>query len=375
MVGKGGHRGFGYLRLLPSKRWHASYVGPDGVRYSAPFTFEANDDAVGWLSAERKLIESRAWTSPERRLVVEATATMTVAQYAQSWLRDRELKPRTAAHYKQLYTRFIEPALGGVRIADVTPPAIRSWYAQIGAGKPTQRAHAYALLKAICKTAVDDDVLTTNPCRIVGAAQAKRASRTTPASPDELAAIIAAVPVRYRAMIALASWCALRLGELSELRRGDVDLASGVVQVRRAMTWVSSTAVIGTPKSSAGIRDVAIPPHVLPLLREHIARMPVAGRDALLFPAAHDPKKHMRPATVYKVYYPARSAAGRPDLRFHDLRHTGAVLATRAGASLAEVMSRLGHSTPGAAMRYQHAAQGRDAEIAARLSSLSEGTA
>jgi integrase len=73
---------------------------------------------------------------------------------------------------------------------------------------------------------------------------------------------------------------------------------------------------------------------------------------------------------LYRVFYRARAAAGRPDLRFHDLRHTGAVLAAQTGATLAELIGRLGHSTPGAALRYQHAAQGRDMEIAKALSAL-----
>ena len=66
----------------------------------------------------------------------------------------------------------------------------------------------------------------------------------------------------------------------------------------------------------------------------------------------------LAPSTLYKVFYPARHKAGRADLRFHDLRHTGATLAAATGATLAELMSRLGHSTPGAALRYQHAAAG-----------------
>ena len=78
----------------------------------------------------------------------------------------------------------------------------------------------------------------------------------------------------------------------------------------------------------------------------------------------------MAPSTLYKVFYPAREAAGRQDLRWHDLRHTGAVLAAQTGATLAELMGRLGHTTPGAAMRYQHAAADRDTEIARRLSAL-----
>jgi integrase len=66
----------------------------------------------------------------------------------------------------------------------------------------------------------------------------------------------------------------------------------------------------------------------------------------------------------------SRTKAKRPDRRFHDLRHSGAVLAAQAGATLAELMARLGHSTSAAALRYQHAAQGRDKAIAAALSKL-----
>ena len=61
---------------------------------------------------------------------------------------------------------------------------------------------------------------------------------------------------------------------------------------------------------------------------------------------------------------------GRPDLRLHDLRRSGAVLAASTGATIAELMACLGHSTPAAAMRYQHAAQGRDQVIAVLLSKL-----
>jgi integrase len=80
----------------------------------------------------------------------------------------------------------------------------------------------------------------------------------------------------------------------------------------------------------------------------------------------------MSPSALYAVFYPARERAGRPDLRFHDLRHTGAVLAAATGATLAELMARLGHSTVSAAMRYQHAAADRDKAIAEALSRLAE---
>ena len=81
-------------------------------------------------------------------------------------------------------------------------------------------------------------------------------------------------------------------------------------------------------------------------MKAHLNNHTGKGKDALLFPAAADSNAHMAPSTLYKVYYPARKAVGREDLRWHDLRHTGAVLAAQTGATLAELMGRLGHSTP-----------------------------
>ena len=117
------------------------------------------------------------------------------------------------------------------------------------------------------------------------------------------------------------------------------------------------------------MRDVAIPPHIVREVKAHLASEYVGVTpDALLFAAQSG--RHLQPSTLYRHFYKARDAAKRPDLRWHDLRHSGAVLAAQTGATLAELMARLGHSTPAAAMRYQHAAQGRDQAIAAALSAL-----
>lgn len=113
---------------------------------------------------------------------------------------------------------------------------------------------------------------------------------------------------------------------------------------------------------------MTIPPHLLPTVNAHLSKNTTKGRDAPLFPAAGDPSKHLAPATLHRAFYKAREAAERPDVRFHDLRHTGAVPAASTGASLAELIARLGHSTAGTAVRYQHASQDRDRVIAAALS-------
>jgi hypothetical protein len=60
-------RSFGYIRRLPSKRYQASYIGPDLGRHAAPDTFETNMEAEGWLRDERKIISSGEWMPPKRR--------------------------------------------------------------------------------------------------------------------------------------------------------------------------------------------------------------------------------------------------------------------------------------------------------------------
>lgn len=371
MAGKANHRGFGHLRKLPSKRWQASYAGPDGGRHKAPQTFHAKGDAEAFLALEHSLISAGTWTSPASRAQAARDPQNTFGAYAERWLRNRDLKPRTGEHYRSLLDRQILPTLNDVAIKAVTPELVGNWYADLDKSRPTLRAHAYGLLRTILGSAVTDRRIEANPCHIRGAGAARRVHKTQPATLAELQALVTAMPERYRLMVLLASWCALRFGELVELRRQDIDLTKAVIRVRRGAVRAGGKVIVGTPKSDAGIRDVAIPPHLLPLIRGHLGASITGGREGLLFPAA-DGNSTLAPSTLYRTFYRAREAAGRPDLRFHDLRHTGAVLAASTGATLAELMARLGHSTPAAAMRYQHAAQGRDAQIAAALSALAE---
>jgi integrase len=354
--------GSGTTRQLASGRWQARFRGEDGVMRPAPTTFDTKLDANAWLKAQAGDVERGTWTPPKGR----ATSTSTLRDYAETWLSSRDLKPRTRLLYRSLLDALILPDLGDARLERISPTTVRNWYATLDPATPTRRAHAYSLLRSIFTTAVADDLVSTNPCRIRGAGASKKVHRTRVASLAELEVIVSAMPSRYRAMVLLAAWCGLRFGELTELRRGDVDLEAGVLRVERAVTSRDGQVFVGDPKSEAGKRPVAVPPHLLPVLDEHLAAHVLPGRDALLFPAHHG--GHLAPTTLHNPWSKARQAAGRPDLRFHDLRHTGATLAAATGATLADLMQRLGHSTPAAALRYQHAVADRGRAIAAALS-------
>ncbi len=126
-------------------------------------------------------------------------------------------------------------------------------------------------------TAVTDGKIPANPCVIRGAGSVKRAITIRPASLSELEKITTAMPEQYAAMILLASWCALRFGELTELRRKDIDLDEGVIRIRRAVVRAGGDFQVTTPKSAAGVRDVYVPPHLIPALRDHMAKHVAPG--------------------------------------------------------------------------------------------------
>lgn len=358
------------IRHLPSKKFQARLLTPDGKQTSK--SFQTETDAKAWLGAQRSAISKGTW-KPEA-----AQTTTSFADYAERWLKHRKVrgKPladRTRAGYRDLLDRFILPEFGPRPVHTISRDDIEKWYDRTATDRPTYRAKAYSLLRTILVSAIDDGHHPgPNLARIRGAGQADRRHTVRPATLDELKVLTESMPERYRLMVQLATWCALRFGELTELRREDVDTKEGVLRIKRAVVLVDGKFIVKTPKTKAGVRRVSIPLALLPMVRGHLLQHTAPGPDGLLFPAREDPAKHLRQSSLARVYYPARAKAGRPDLRFHDLRHTGAVLAAQSGATLAELMSRLGHTTPQAALRYQHAAEGRDALIASRLSALIE---
>ena len=347
---------FGTAHKLPSGRYRAMYFGPDGRRYTAPKMFIAEKDARGWLSLRQAEIIRKAWEPPEASEPKPAKTTF--AAYAEQWLAGRDLKDRTREHYRKLLDQHLLNApFASLPLASITSDDVRAWHTKFGTDTPTLRAHCYGLLRTIMGTAASDGKIAVNPCVIRGAGSARRVHKIRPATLDELAIITKEMPAQLQPMILLASWCALRFGELTELRRMDLDMSDEVIRVRRGVVRVNGGSFqVTTPKSDAGVRDVAVPPHLLPALEDHLSKHVGGARDALLFPAKSG--NHLAPATLNRHFYKARDKAQRPDLRFHDLRHSGAVLAAATGATLAEFMGRLGHSTPAAALRYQHSARG-----------------
>ena len=356
-------RRFGYIRKLPSGRFHASYKTPDGKRHNAPETYRTAADAARFLERIQQEVERGYW-QPEVRL-----GKRTLRACCEAYL---EENPRVGERWAETCRRNMRLHLGDLLdrpIATITPPMVRAWHAKAlrGTGGRSSISQSYRLLRAVLNVAVQDGAIVRNPCQIPGAGAEKTPERGI-ATPAEVAQLIEAITPRFRAAVALAAWCGLRRGEICALRTRDVDLNNGRVTVRYNYVELldSPRRFEKEPKSAAGKRTVAIPPHVIPLLREHASQF--AGPTYFTVDRYGN---QVRGNTIYQAFVRARKLVGLT-IAFHDLRHTGQSLAAATGASLVDLKKRLGHSSIAAAQRYMHAVEGRDAQIADALSRLAE---
>jgi integrase len=163
----------------------------------------------------------------------------------------------------------------------------------------------------------------------------------------------------------LATFASLRWGEVTALRRCDIDLLAATVSVRAAFVERSTGEILlGPPKSQAGRRTVGIPQAVVPILSEHLATYAGPEPTALAFPGAKGGPLRRGNFNRMSAWPRAVRAIGAEGLHFHDLRHTGNHLAAESGAKLRDLMARMGHDSERAALIYQHQSRGADQAIA-----------
>lgn len=169
----------------------------------------------------------------------------------------------------------------------------------------------------------------------------------------------------------LATFGSLRWGGLAALRRRCLDLDAGPVRVVASTTELKDGSVtIGPPKSAAGTRTVALPEMVISELRAHLDIYVGDGDEAFVFVGAKGAM--LRRPTFTRPWAKALRSVGLSGFHFHDLRHTGNTFASQSGATLRELMNRMGHSTTRAALIYLHTEGDRDRRIADGMGRLAE---
>ena len=330
----------------------------------APETFARKRDAERYLTLIEGAMAKGEWTDPVR-------ARVRLQDYAERWIEQRPgLRPSTVEFYRWTLKKHITPYLGRIPLGNLDTPLIREWRAKLLAEgvSPGMVAKAYRLLRAVLWTAVrEDELLPRNSCRIPGADNVTPDERPTLAL-AQVHQLASAVPARYSVMILVAVFASLRYGEITALERQDIDLKAATIRVRQQHVEVAGRGLLlGPPKSRAGLRTVAIPARLVTKLRAHLDEYVEPGRSALVF--ARPSGAPIRRPHFNKLvnWSEAVAAVDAPGLHFHDLRHTGNVLAAGSGVSTRDLMARMGHDSMRAALIYQHASREADRSIAEHL--------
>ncbi|WP_354641976.1 tyrosine-type recombinase/integrase [Kitasatospora camelliae] len=362
---KNSRRRFGAVRQLPSGRWQVRYRDPlTGQLRPAEETYETKTDAEVALTLLEASILTDTWVDPD-------AGKVNFGEYATRWLQERKLEESTRERYETVLRLHILPTLGPRFVVEITPARVRTWRTHLleaRVGEPSV-VKAYQMLRAIMNTALDDELIKRNPCRIKGADTYDVPERPTLSVAEVFAAADAIAP-RWRALVLVTAFTTLRFGELAALRQRDVDLEARLLRVRRNQAELYSGKLYDkAPKSRAGFRPVAFPASIVDALRHHLEHYSSAGPNGHLFIGPRGGR--LRRSNFRDDWSAAKAKAGiSAEVHFHDLRHTGNTLASQSGASTRELMTRMGHSTARAALIYQHMTSDRDRAIADRMGEM-----
>jgi integrase len=259
--------------------------------------------------------------------------------------------------------------LGKILIRDITKEQVAAWWRTLPLTQYRRSCDlAYQTLKTVCNTAVEDGMLAENPCKVKGAGKPSKRRDVEPLTPQQVQQVADAMPKRYQLGVLLGAWCALRSGEVRELRRKDIDLDKGTVTVARGVTRANRKTIVGEPKTDAGRRTVRIPESLLPVVKKHLRDNTQLGPEGLLF--WNIKGGHVCDAAWRKVFLAACATAGVGRYHFHDLRHTGLTYACIAGATTKELQVMAGHTTAAMVMRYQEIVQDHMSGVVDKLDKI-----
>jgi len=394
---------WGIVRKQRSGRFAASYTF-NGVEIRCPLgTFRTQGDARRWLAEERRLIERGDWLPFDQRHdgtlpEPEPVRVPTVGEYVADWLSRGSIRGSTRTKYERDLRLRVLPVFGRTRLDEITREDVTRWWrAMTRAERLPCHDSTYSTFRTMMGFAVDDRLIDVQPCQVKGAGRPSKKRPITPLTPAQVQAVAdAMLHPQWRIGILLGAWCALRSGELRELRRKDISFSkdgkSAVVHVRRAVSRDGNKLVIGPTKTDASVRDMPVPASLVPVLRAHLDKWVGVFPDCLV---VADPsggtirentwdramksacRRGLASEDAVKAAADAKRRGRSPnlpdcdvDVWFHDLRKTALTSMATAGATIRELQAMAGHTTADMAMRYQQVAQSHLDDVMEKVSAM-----
>ncbi len=327
--------------------------GPDGKRKRKPI----------YGKTRKEVAEKMKRMLRDQQLgVVIATRKQSFGSFLYQWLEEwvkPSVKPATYANYEVYVRVHTAPALGHIRLSELTAQDLQAFYNyKLTQGLSARTvAHCHATIRRALNIAIKWDLIPRNPATLVTAPKCQR-HEITPFSPEQARTFLHAVKGhRLEALYSVAMALGLRRGEALALQWEDVDLPAGTLTVRATLQRLGGELVRSDTKTAGSRRKLMLPDVCITALRAHKLRQ---KEDALLAgPRWQGPRLHGRevgyvftstvgtplePRNLNRHFSQVLKKEGLPPIRFHDLRHTAATLLLIQGVSPRLIMDLLGHS-------------------------------
>ncbi|HPX36509.1 MAG TPA: tyrosine-type recombinase/integrase [Mycobacterium sp.] len=332
-------------------RWRARYVDDAGREHVKGFRRKV--DAQQWLEQQISDQVTGSWIDP-------ALGGVTFGALAQKWLLTKAHRaPKTVAGYESLLDTIVMPRWKDVPLRDIRYDDIQVWVSGLsvdgsvrfeGEGlSPSRVRQAHQLVGAVLKFAVKAGHLKSNPADEVELPKLPEVEQRY--LTHEQLYRVAMASGRLRTMILVLGYCGLRFGEAAALRAGQVDIKARRITVRRSVTYVRKRGLVEGPTKNNESRTVPIPQSVARLLATEIEHL---DSDSLVFRPERGDYLTLGQAR-YRFKLAVAAVDGLDGVRLHDLRHTCASLAIRAGGNVKVLQKLLGHKTATQTLdRYGH---------------------
>ena len=312
---------------------------------------------------------------------------MTLAQWLYIWASTYlgGVKPRTVEIYSSDIRLYIKPALGAVRLEALRTHTIQQFYNQLTAGTNGKRGlsaktvkNIHGVLHHALNQAVANGLLRSNPADACILPRVEK-KELKPLDEDDISRFLSAIEGSpYEDIFLVTLFTGLREGEVLGLTWDCVNFECGTLLINKQIQLHQEKGMkayaLVSPKNGKS-RTVAAAPSVIERLKHRRAAQ--AEQQLLAGPLWDNPDnlvftdpsgKHLTKPTVYRAFKKAVASIGRPDARFHDLRHSYAVAALRSGDDVKTVQSNLGHATAAFTLDvYGHVTDKMKQESAARM--------
>lgn len=392
---------FGNVSKLPSGNYRARYRDPSvhapqrGPWINAPQTFSTKSAAEAWLATVRSDVERGVWKHPDVLRAEQAARereqartntlrAVTMADWAEAWLATQQatMAAGTVRKRRSNVKVHILPALGAMRLADLTPQVIAAWHSALPSDGV--RTACYQTMRAMMNDAVasDETALTSNPCRVRGGGKstAPRGERYL-LKPEQVEALAEAIRPELRALVVLLADAGLRINEALALHRDCITLGKrdAFIDVKHSLVRSEGRLVLGPTKTNRS-RRVQVMASTAQVLAEHLDRYAAPEEDGPVFPALGGYVDHFSYTMATKALRTAMADAGVviPPGKYggwHTFRHYSATRFGQAGASSAAIMQRYGWRKPEQALAYQRADADYEREMLDRMAALTSPTA